>query len=682
MTRSRIAEQMELSTTPASIIYTNASNKQTYLAPNVGGGVDHLYFFDASGNTVANLTLGSGLSITGTTINGTAVSSWKPNVRVATTANGVLATAFENGDTIDNIILATNDRILIKNQFTGAENGIYVVNASGAPTRATDNDIWAEMISAAVIVSEGTVNGDTGWLCTANTGGTIDVTTNTWFKGFSVAGSVSGTGAANKVAYWLNGTDITSNTNFVFDGTALTVGDTAAATSAIITAKGTGTGGATFTFVGKNSSGTEYFKVADNATISITNGSTALFSNFGISNLTAAFSISGATASQSSVQLNANDADGGSSITQGTPAGNTKATLQVIGGVKNSTSTAQRNLSVIGTFSPSAGGTNTFHAAEINPVINQTTHTGITRSLHISPTLTAAADHRVLELNGNSSHYALYSNAGKWKVNLGSDQTADMYYRNATGDFVRIATPPTAGQVLGSAGTPAIPTWVTGGVAGNIYTTDGSIPASTARTLTLGNATSILFFKDFTNNLPMLEFGDQYIELGAGNITASASTSAIGASVGTLSFGSTTIALTINNGVSNTATITDNRATKVGIVYANDYSASFTARSLVDKGYVDTAVGGATVSCTTAFIESSTATSVDLDLNVGEVKDKNGTNVAFTIPADVDKLFVFRNGYLQGEGAGRDYTLNTGTNTITFIPALVATESVQLKKID
>lgn len=98
---------------------------------------------------------------------------WKNSVRVATTANGTLATAYENGDTVDGIVLATGNRILLKNQTSAIENGIYVVNASGAPTRATDFDTWSEIISAAVLVEEGNANADTNWSCTVNSGGTV-----------------------------------------------------------------------------------------------------------------------------------------------------------------------------------------------------------------------------------------------------------------------------------------------------------------------------------------------------------------------------------------------------------------------------------------------------------------------------------------------------------------------------
>lgn len=93
-------------------------------------------------------------------------AKWKGSVRAATVANGALASAFANGQTIDGVTLATGDRILIKNQSAGAENGIYVVNASGAPTRAVDADSAAELLQATVFVQEGAVNADTQWTCT------------------------------------------------------------------------------------------------------------------------------------------------------------------------------------------------------------------------------------------------------------------------------------------------------------------------------------------------------------------------------------------------------------------------------------------------------------------------------------------------------------------------------------
>ena len=104
----------------------------------------------------------------------------KGSVKVATTVTGVLATAFANGQSIDGVTLVTGDRILIKNQSASAENGIYIVNVSGVPTRSTDMNVWTEVPSAFVAVEEGTVNQDTIWLCTANQGGTLNTTAITW----------------------------------------------------------------------------------------------------------------------------------------------------------------------------------------------------------------------------------------------------------------------------------------------------------------------------------------------------------------------------------------------------------------------------------------------------------------------------------------------------------------------
>lgn len=114
----------------------------------------------------------------------------KASVRAATTAAGTLATSFENGDTVDGVVLATGDRILIKNQSTGSENGIYTVNASGAPTRATDADSSAEVTAGLhVFVTEGTTNADTGWVLSTNDPITVG-STSLAFVQFSAAGII------------------------------------------------------------------------------------------------------------------------------------------------------------------------------------------------------------------------------------------------------------------------------------------------------------------------------------------------------------------------------------------------------------------------------------------------------------------------------------------------------------
>jgi len=112
----------------------------------------------------------------------------KAPVLVATTANITLS----GEQTIDGFTTSSS-RVLVKNQTLPANNGIYLSNPA-AWTRALDADTWNELVSAYVFVEEGTINGDTGWVCTSDPGGTLGVTAVTWVQ-FSGAGTyTAGTG--------------------------------------------------------------------------------------------------------------------------------------------------------------------------------------------------------------------------------------------------------------------------------------------------------------------------------------------------------------------------------------------------------------------------------------------------------------------------------------------------------
>ena len=113
----------------------------------------------------------------------------KASCIVATTANITLSGLL----TIDGVTVAAGNRVLVKNQTAPAENGIYVVSST-AWSRASDMDTWAEVPNAFTFVEQGTLQHDTGWVCTSNAGGTIDVTPITFVQ-FSGAGTYSaGTG--------------------------------------------------------------------------------------------------------------------------------------------------------------------------------------------------------------------------------------------------------------------------------------------------------------------------------------------------------------------------------------------------------------------------------------------------------------------------------------------------------
>lgn len=117
-----------------------------------------------------------------------AVSTKMP-VRVATTANGTLATAYANGQTVDGVTIATGDRLLLKDQTTASDNGLYTVNASGAPTRATDADASAELpLGLTVTVKAGTANAGKIFLMTANADPVVVGTSNLTFTAISGGG--------------------------------------------------------------------------------------------------------------------------------------------------------------------------------------------------------------------------------------------------------------------------------------------------------------------------------------------------------------------------------------------------------------------------------------------------------------------------------------------------------------
>ena len=112
----------------------------------------------SAGNDLTNVTYVTN------SINTALAGIRKGSVRAATVVAGTLATSFENGDIIDGVTLATGNLILIKNQAAQAENGVYTVNASGAPTRATWMDSAAEIDGVYVAVEDGTTLGGTLWI--------------------------------------------------------------------------------------------------------------------------------------------------------------------------------------------------------------------------------------------------------------------------------------------------------------------------------------------------------------------------------------------------------------------------------------------------------------------------------------------------------------------------------------
>lgn len=134
--------------------------------------------------------------------------------------------------------LTAGDRILVKNQAASAENGIYAASASGW-TRTIDMNVWSEVPSAFTFIEQGTTLADTGWVCTANQGGTIGVTAMPWVQ-FSGAGTyLAGNGlqiVGNTFSVKPNGTSLDASSS------GLKISDTYAGQTSITTLGTIGTG--------------------------------------------------------------------------------------------------------------------------------------------------------------------------------------------------------------------------------------------------------------------------------------------------------------------------------------------------------------------------------------------------------------------------------------------------------
>lgn len=162
------------------------------------------------------------------------------SVRAATTANIVIATALNNGDVLDGVTLATDDRVLVKDQTAGAENGIYTVAA--VPVReydvSTSDPGWGYLVN----VRQGTVNASTLWRNTNTAAPTIGTTALTFAAVYTVASFatpaiVLGTAAAAGAATTVIRSD---STVVAFDATVPTtsaIGDAAATGSVALAAR-------------------------------------------------------------------------------------------------------------------------------------------------------------------------------------------------------------------------------------------------------------------------------------------------------------------------------------------------------------------------------------------------------------------------------------------------------------
>jgi hypothetical protein len=163
----------------------------------------------------------------------------KDSVRAATTANITISSALNNGDTLDGVTLSTNDRVLVKDQSSASENGIYIVGSS--PARADDMAAGADAAGAFMFVESGSVNGDNGFVCSSDKGSAVVGTNNLSFVQFSGAGQVIAGDGLDKSGNTLS-VDLKSNGGLVIESTEIAVDLAASSITGTLAVSDGGTG--------------------------------------------------------------------------------------------------------------------------------------------------------------------------------------------------------------------------------------------------------------------------------------------------------------------------------------------------------------------------------------------------------------------------------------------------------
>ena len=270
----------------------------------------------------------------------------------------------------------------------------------------------------------------------------------------STGGGITGTGVANRVAYWTSVTNLGNDADFTFDGTNVTIGSPVA-TSARLTTRGTGGTTATYGIIHQNSTNIDVFKVTDKGSLLIgALNEIDLHPDYINISTGGTYPISVAGGDFSLYSDTTVLVEGGGSASN-TPSFKSLATRSTNIGVCV-------NAQIEGTFAMNAGS-NSYYDLYVNTNVNQTGGTSPIKSIYVNPVLTAATNYTGIEIN-TPGHTALRTTAGNVRFDFGSDAEGDLFYRNAAGNLVRL---PVGGpmEVLGSTGT--VPAWTT---------TAGSLP--------------------------------------------------------------------------------------------------------------------------------------------------------------------------------------------------------------
>lgn len=382
----------------------------------------------------------------------------KASVRAATTAN-----ITRSGEqTIDGVELVAGNRVLVKNQSTGSQNGIYIV-ASGAWTRAADFDANAEVNPGAfTFVEEGTVNADSGWVLTNDGTVTVDTTALT-FTQFSGAGQIDAGNGLTKSGNTLNVATA--------DAGRIVVNANDIDLATVSQTNSTGTAGISFV---QSHTVDSYGRVSGTVTADIRAASTSVTGIVSLTDSTS--STSTTTAATPAAVKSAYDlADAALPKAGGTMTGKitTNASSASIASVLISAGSADPTAPASGDFWNNAGALK-FYNGSVKTV--------------------AFTDSNITGTAANVTGTVAASNGG---TGLTSYTVGDLIYANGSTSLTKLAAAAT-GNVLLTGGTGTAPSWgkigLTTHVEGTLGVTNGGTGVATFTTngLVYGNGTSAL----------------------------------------------------------------------------------------------------------------------------------------------------------------------------------------------
>ncbi len=699
-TRLRIGKQLAKSTTPSSVMISDPSNESQWLAPSTGA--DRLFFYDDSANSVAWLNLGDNLSITGTTIN-------------ASPGAGGYVTIQEEGSD-----LATQTKLnFIGGGFTAANDG---ANNRTNVTLDGDLNALAALVTSGLAVRTGTdawatrsIAGTSNRISIANGDGvsgnpTIDIAS-------TYAGQSTITTLGTITAGTWNATAMGSN----YGGTGLTgayaVGDILYASSASVNAtlarRAIGTAGNFLRVSGglptwSTAASTD---LSDAANIAMLNENETVsgnwtFSNVIVNNVTPTLGthlvnktyVDGLIANQAKTSVRA--ASVGANLTlSGTQ---TVDGVSLIAGdrilVKNQTAPAQNGIYVVAAGAWTRA-TDMDAASEVDGkfvIVEDGTTLAGTIWLTVSEVTTLDTD--AIAFTQVNKATDLVAGAGLTMTGLTIDVgTASSSRIVVNGDNIDLATTAVSANSYGSAtqvGTFTVDAYGRLTAASNVTI---SIPATGVSdfneaaqdaigTILVDSATIDFTYNDGTPSITAIVIDDSITFAKMQNIATNTLIGRSTASTGDPESITVSSGLTLSGGnlthtdTSTVSNIDTNGAQVIDTMSFDTYGhvTAFTTRNFTLDDLSDAIIASATTgdvlsyngtnwvntplstSITWAYVEGSTATTIDLDANTGVVKDRNGNNIAFTTPSDLDKMEVFRNGVLQartGTGTTRDYSV-------------------------